>query len=379
MTNDSFWLQENELREVLEIIKSGNIVQGNEVAEFEKEFAKYVGTSYAIAVSTGTAGLHIALQVINNEKSGKIITTPLSFVSTANSILYVGSIPVFVDIEPTSLNIDPTQVKNKLDSNTCGIVGVHLYGLPFKIKEMLEICKANDTFLIEDCAQSLGSKYDGKHTGTFGEAGIFSFYDTKHLKLGEGGMIVTNNKVIMKKCRMIRSHGASRQYTHEYLGYNYRLNEVFAKIGRIQLKKAKTLIKARIERAKIYFEDMVDIDGISLPPIAANVTHSFYRFPILMKKKYMKRKNLISSIRRKIGVDLHTGYPCPIYKQPLYQEISKRLWLSKYKKFPKYYNLNCKNTESAIRSLIELPTDPWISIDEITKISQAFKQTFNQL
>lgn len=379
VNHDLFWLQENELREVLEIIKSGNIVQGNEVKEFEKEFAQYVGTPYAVAVSTGTAGLHVALQVLNNERTGKIITTPLSFVSTANSVLYIGATPVFADIESQSMNIDPIQVESTKDSATHGVVGVHLYGLPFKIKEILKICKSSDMFLVEDCAQALGSTYNGKHTGTFGHAGIFSFYDTKHLKLGEGGMIVTNQKNIAEKCRMIRSHGASKQYRHDYLGYNYRMNEVFAKIGRIQLKKVKEQLRARIERAKIYMEDLSDIDGLSIPSIPKNVTHSFYRFPVIMKKKYLRRKNLISSINQKIGVELYTGYPCPIYKQPLYQEISKRVWLSKYRKFPKYSTLKCNNTELAIKSLVELPTDPWIPEGEIIRISNALRESFNEI
>ncbi|MGI0010805.1 MAG: DegT/DnrJ/EryC1/StrS family aminotransferase [Nitrosopumilaceae archaeon] len=377
--NDLFWLQENELLEVLEIIKSGNIVQGTEVAEFEKEFARYIGASYAVSVSTGTAGLHIALQALNNERNSKIITTPLSFVASANSILYIGSIPVFADIELPTLNIDPIFVKSKLDSNTNGVVGVHLYGHPFKIKEMTKLCKDNDAFLVEDCAQALGATYEGKNTGTFGDAGVFSFYDTKHLKLGEGGMIITNKKGVMKKCSMIRSHGASKQYRHEYLGYNYRLNEVFAKIGRIQLKKIKRMINARRERAKIYFESLANIDNLALPPITKNITHAFYRFPVLMNKKSSKRSNLILSVRKRIGIDLHTGYPCPIYKQPLYQEISKRLWLSRYRKFPQYNMIRCRNTELAIKSLIELPVDPWIPEDEIVTISKALRQSLNQI
>ena len=375
MNNDSFWLEENELREVLEIIKSGNIVQGIEVEKFEKEFARYVGTSHAIAVSTGTAGLHTALEVLNYKKSGNIITTPLSHISTANSILHVGSVPNFVDIESTSMNIDPLEIKNKINSNTNGVVGVHLYGLPFKIREMQKICRENNSFLIEDCAQSLGSKYDGKHTGTFGDAGIFSFYDSKHLKLGEGGMIVTNKKNIMEKCKMIRSHGSSKQNQHEYLGYNFRLNEVFAKIGRIQLKKASKLITARIQRAKIYFEELSDMDQLSLPCIPNNTVHSFYKFPILLKKNNRKRKKIISNVEKKTHTSLTTGYPCPIYKQPLYQEICDRLWLSEYKKFPNYSNLKCQNTESVIRNIIELPTDPWIPLDKIVQISKIFKQT----
>lgn len=379
LKNDPFWLQEGELREVLEIIKSGNIVQGVEVREFEKEFAQFVGTQYAVAVSTGTAGLHLALQSLNNEKGGKIITTPLSFVSTANSILYVGATPVFADIELPSMNIDPTEVEGKYDSATRGIVGVHLYGLPFKIKEMMKICKSKDIFLVEDCAQALGSSYDGKQTGTFGQAGVFSFYDTKHLKLGEGGMITTNKKDVAEKCSMLRSHGASKQYRHEYLGYNYRMNEVFAKIGRIQLRKAREQLKARMERARIYMEILRDIDGLEIPHVSENSTHSFYRFPVMMKKKYLRRKNLISIMKQKIGVELHTGYPCPIYKQPLYQEISKRIWLSKHKKFPKYSKLRCRNTELAIKSLIELPTDPWIPEDEISRISNTLRQSFNEI
>lgn len=376
---DSFWLQNNELKEVLEIIKSGNIVQGIEVEKFEKEFAQYVGASYAIGVSTGTAGLHTALQVLNNTKRDKILTTPLSFISTSNSILYVGSIPIFADVELDSLNIDPIQLKNKMNSTVGGIIGVHLYGLPFKIKEILKICKEHDSFLIEDCAQSLGSKYHGKQTGVFGDAGVFSFYDSKHLKLGEGGMIVTNSKNTMRKCKMIRSHGASKHNHHENLGYNFRMNEIFAKIGRIQLKKASTLIDARIQRAKIYSEELSDVKEISSPIVPSHSVHSFYKFPILMKKKYSKRKKLISSIEKKIKIHLNVGYPCPIYKQPLYQEICDKLWFSKYKKFPDYSNLKCQNTESIIKNLVELPTDPWIPIEKIIQISKTLKKTFNEI
>lgn len=376
--DDLFWLRENELREVLEIIKSGNIIQGPEVEGFEKEFARYVGVPYAVSVSTGTAGLHVALQVLNKERNGKIITTPHSFISTANSILYVGAIPIFVDTD-SSMNIDPTQVEKNFDSQTHGILGVHLYGLPFKIKQMMKICKKKNAFLVEDCAQALGSTYDGKHVGTFGDVGIFSFYDTKHLKLGEGGMIVTKKKIVMEKCRMIRSHGMSRQHVHQYLGYNYRMNEVFAKIGRIQLKKIKELVNARRERGKIYFEDLRNVSGLLLPSIPRNVQHSFYRFPIIIKTKSSRRKDLISTVRQKIGIKLNTGYPAPIYKQPLYQQISKRFWMAKLLTFPKYSKLRCRNAELTIRSLVELPTDPWISEDEIMRISSSFKRAFNEI
>ncbi|MHB8545742.1 MAG: DegT/DnrJ/EryC1/StrS family aminotransferase [Nitrosotalea sp.] len=375
---DEFWLQENELREVLEIIKSGNIVQGPEVEGFEKEFASYVGVPYAISVSSGTAGLHVALQILNNERNGRIITTPHSFVSTANSILYVGAKPVFVDTNST-MNIDPIQVEKNWNSQTHGLLGVHLYGLPFEIKKMMKICKENNGFLVEDCAQALGSTYDDKHVGTFGDAGIFSFYDSKHLKLGEGGMIVTSKKNIMEKCKMIRSHGMKKKYLHEYLGYNYRMNEIFAKIGRIQLKKIKKLVAARRERGKIYLEDLANVDNLEIPLIPENAQHSFYRFPVIMKKNTSRRKDLISLVQRKIGTELSTGYPIPIYKQPLYQQISKRLWMARVSSFPDYSKIRCKNAELIIRSLIELPTDPWISEADIMKISKVFKSAFEDL
>ncbi|MGI0010855.1 MAG: DegT/DnrJ/EryC1/StrS family aminotransferase [Nitrosopumilaceae archaeon] len=375
---DQYWLQENELREVLEIIKSGNIVHGPEVEGFEKEFARYIGAQHTVAVSSGTAGLHVALQVLNKEKSGKIITTPHSFIATANSILYVGAKPIFVDTD-SSMNIDPIQVEKNFSSQTNGVLAVHLYGLPFKINQIMKTCKKNNAFLVEDCAQALGSTYDGKHVGTFGAAGVFSFYDTKHLKLGEGGMIVTNKKDVAEKCRMVRSHGMTSQYVHQYLGYNYRMNEVFAKIGKIQLKKIKKLVNARRERGKIYLEDLRNVNGLLSPSIPENIQHSFYRFPIIMKTKYSQRKDLISTIRKKIGIELSTGYPSPIYKQPLYQQISKKFWAARVSSFPKYSKLRCKNAEQAIRSLIELPTDPWISEDKIMKISNAFKLAFKEI
>ena len=373
--DSNYWLSESELKEVNEILKSGNLVQGEEVEKFENEFAEFVGSSYAISVNSGTAGLHTALSALNHNSSGNIITTPLSFAATSNSILYEKLEPFFVDVKKSSMNIDPDEIKKNIDKNTRGVIGVHLYGFPFDVHETKKICDENNLFLIEDCAQSLGAKLDGKFTGTFSDAGVFSFYDTKHLRLGEGGMIVTNNKKTYEKCKLIRSHGMSRQYVHEMIGYNYRMNEIFAKIGRIQLKKASSLLHARIEHAKIYSDTLQNISNISIPDIPSNIIHTFYKFPIILKNNLL-RGDFLSKINENKDL-IQTGYGMPIYKQPSYTNLSNSPLYETSKQ--DYNNLVCPNTEYLVENLIELPTDPWIPASTIHEISDSIRKACNDI
>ncbi len=372
--NDPYWLDEHELKEVNEIIKSGNIAQGEEIEKFEKDFAKDIGVKYAISVNSGTAALHVGLESSNIEK-GDIITTPLSFISTANSILYTGSKPIFCDVSKESLNLDSEKVKKIVNSKTKAILGVHLYGYPLEINNFKKICKENNISLVEDCAQALGTKYHEKSIGTFGDFGAFSFYDSKHLKLGEGGMIVTDNKGIAEKAKMIRSHGMSSTYKHEMFGYNYRFNNILAKIGQIQLKKIKKIMKERVIRGKIYKEELKDQDSIIIPQ--TKLEHSYYRFPILIKNK-SKRDKVVKNMNNNKN-NISVGYPMPIYKQPVFKDFSKKVWMSKNLGSTNYNKIKCQNTELITKSMIELPTNPSIPIEEIYRIIKLLKNILDRL
>lgn len=377
-TRDTFWLTHSEIEEVQSIIESGEIVQGKEVECFEREFSSYVGSKHAIACNSGTSGLHMALLAAGLIPKAEVVTTPLSFVATSNAVLFSGGVPVFADIDRRTLNISTHSTIEKLRRNTFAVLGVHLYGFPFDIEDLMNICARNNVVLIEDAAQALGASYKGKKVGTFGELGVYSFYDTKHLKLGEGGMVVTDNYEIAEKCRMIRSHGARKQYTHEILGYNYRLNEVFARIGRIQLKKINMLIEKKRERAKIIHEQLIRVKGISVIQEAPDTESVYYRFPLILNDERL-RGRLIQYVNKDTGYTLATGYPTLIYEQPLYRNLLSRHPVSNLLGMKNYQGSLCPIAESLLPRIIEIPTDPWIPEERILNITDSIRTRLKNL
>lgn len=209
---------EDEISTVTAVLRSGIIAQGRKVEEFEEAFAEFIGAKYAIAVNSGTAALHIALLAQGIGKGDEVITSPFTFIATANSILFTCAKPVFVDIEEDSFNIAPDNIDEKITPRTKVIMPVHLYGQPCDMKRIMRIAQEHGLIVIEDACQAHGAEYEGRKLGSFG-TGCFSFYPTKNMTTGEGGMITTNDKDIVEKARMIRSHGQRQRYLHEILGY----------------------------------------------------------------------------------------------------------------------------------------------------------------
>lgn len=369
---DSYWLTKAELEQVLSIIESGDIVQGKEVEGFEREFAAFIGSRYAIACNSGTSALHIALAACGLMPKKEVITTPLSFVATANAILYCNARPVFADINAATLNISADSVKKKVRADTAALIGVHLYGYPYDVKAIQDACGDN-VVMIEDCAQALGATYGGRKVGLFGKAGIFSFYDTKHLKLGEGGMIVTDDESVAEKCRMIRSHGSRKQYVHEMLGYNYRLNEIFAKIGRIQLKKVDRIIDGKKKRAKMISEYMAPLSSGDIVRCLPDSQSVYYRFPLILKNP-AARSRVLDAVAKKVGRILTTGYPTVIYEQLLYKEITSRLPMARELGLSDYTDRICPVAEGIPSKIIEIPTDPWLPEQELVSILEVCKK-----
>jgi len=342
---------EEEIKEVEKVLKSGFIAQGPKVAEFEEAFASYVGVKHAIAVSSGTTALHLSLLSAGVKKDDEVITTPFSFAATGNCALYIGAKPVFVDINPKTFNMDPELIKEAITKKTKAILPVHLYGQPAQMERINEIAREHDLVVIEDAAQAHGAMIKDKMVGSIGDMACFSFYPTKNMTTSEGGMITTNNSQMADMARILRAHGEKERYQHVVLGYNFRMTDISASIGLVQLKKLDGFNKKRIENAEYLTEHINEISGIEPPYISPEVKHVFHQYTVRVKEG--KRDNLMEYLNQEgVGTGIH--YPIPIYKQKLYQDMG--------------YDDNCPETENAASEVLSIPVHPDLSIEELEKI-----------
>ena len=240
-----------EIKAVTDVMKSGMLAQGPRVAEFEEKFAKFIGTKYAVATSSGTTALEVALRAHGIKEGDEVITTPFTFIASANSILYTGARPVFVDIDPETFNIDPDLIEKAITKKTKAILPVHLYGSACDMTKIMQIAKKHHLDVIEDACQAHGAEWKNKKVGSFG-TGTFSLYPTKNMTTGEGGMITTNDKEVYEQALLIRAHGSKVKYYHDILGYNYRMTDIEGAIGIEQLKKLPKFNKARQANARVF-------------------------------------------------------------------------------------------------------------------------------
>lgn len=237
----------NEERYVLECLRSGRITQGAWVERFEREFAAYIGTQYAVAVSSGTTALHLALVALGIGKGDEVIIPALTFIATANAVAYTGATPVAVDVDPLTWCISPESVKGAITPRTKAIIPVHLYGVPANMWRLMDIAKEHYLFVVEDAAEAIGAKFDDMMIGSIGAAGCFSFYGSKTITTGEGGMVTTNDPTLYKQLRLLRGQGMSdRRYWHDVVGYNYRMTDLQAALGVAQLEQVDRFILDRL-------------------------------------------------------------------------------------------------------------------------------------
>lgn len=299
---------------VLTTLRSGHVVQGEEVRKFEKEFAKFIGSKYAVAVSSGTTALHLSLLSLKIGPGDEVITTPYSFIASTNAILYAGAAPVFVDIND-DYNMNAEKIEEKITSKTKAILPVHLFGNPCRIDKILAIAKKYNLKIIEDACQAHGAEFKGKKVGTFGTLACFSFYATKNMTTIEGGMITTDNKKLYDYLIVARSHGARKKYHHEFLGYNYRLTDVQAAIGRVQLKSLQKNNKRRIQNALYLTRGLSNIKGLNLPTMSSDKKHVFHQYVATITRDFPVSRDMLLDIltKRHIGYDIH--YPIPIHRQ----------------------------------------------------------------
>ncbi len=340
-----------EIEKVVEVLESGMIAEGDIVREFEKAFAEYIGVKHGVAVFNGTVALDLALKACN--VSGEVITTPFTFIATANSILYQGAKPVFVDIDEKTFNLNPDEVMEAITSKTTAILGVHIFGHPFDVKAIMEICEDHNLLLIEDSAQAHGAEYDGKKVGSFGVVGCFSFYATKNMTTGEGGMITTNDESISNICERLRNHGDVGKYDHVDLGYNYRMTNMQGAIGLVQLKKLDGMNERRRMNAK-FLNDNIKVEGLIKPYEAKNVKHVYHQYVVRITEDFpMDRKKFIEYLKEN-GISCAVHYPLPIYMQPLYVKLG--------------YECKCPIAEEVSNQVLSLPIHPALTEEELNSI-----------
>ena len=309
-----------ERERVLRVLDSGQIAAGDEVAAFEAAFADFCDVDHAIATANGTAALHAAIEALELEVGTNVLTTPFSFVATANAIRFAGGYPRFADIDPTTYNLDPDAVETRIeriDGSVEAIVLVHLYGLPANMDRFREIADAHDIAIIEDAAQAHGATYDGKPVGSIGDIGCFSFYPTKNMTTTEGGMITTDRDDIAAAVRRFIDHGRGNDtYSHISLGHNFRMTDVAAAIGRAQLEKLPRFVDARRENAA-YLTEQLESSDVTVPHEPANCRHAYHQYTI--------RTNFRSTLRTELndrGIGTAIYYPTPIPDLESYHDFN---------------------------------------------------------
>jgi len=348
----------DEIQAAAEVLKSGMLTQGKMVEEFENAFAKYVGVKNAVAVGNGTISLDIALKSLGIKQGDEVIIPSFTFISTANAVLFQEAKPVFADVDERTFNINPEDVIEKITNRTKAIIAVHLFGHPFDVKEIQEICEDYNLYLIEDCAQAHGAEYKGKKAGGFGVAGCFSFYATKNMTTGEGGLITTDSEKIAKVCRLLRNHGESQKYYHTILGYNYRMTDIQAAIGVVQLKNLDAFNEKRINNAE-YLDQHIKAPGLELPHRKNGVKHVYHQYAVTIEEEKgfpTSRDDFLEYLKSKgIGCAIH--YPLPIHKQPLYQQLG---YTEK--------NVQCPVATASSGKILSLPVHPALAEKDLMYI-----------
>lgn len=340
---------------VMRVLESGQLTQGHVVKEFENAFAEYLGVKHAIATSSGTSALHTAL-VANGVGSGdEVITTPFTFIATANSIRMADAKPVFVDVEEDTGNIDTNLIEAAITNNTKAIMPVHLYGRPARMDSIMKIAERYGLVVIEDACQAHGAEFNGRKTGSFG-SGCFSFYATKNMMIGEGGMVTTQNDNVAAIARQFIQHGSSERYYHDIMGYNYRMTNVEAAIGLVQLKKLDQLNGLRAKNARYLTECLCDLDGIVIPEVCNG--HVFHQYTIRVTGKCGRSRDEIKDSLLKMGVSSAIFYPVPIHKQKCYLEYNSQIM---------------PVSEMLSKEVLSLPVHPSLTKDELDGIVRYMK------
>jgi dTDP-4-amino-4,6-dideoxygalactose transaminase len=370
-------IEEDEKRAVIEALESGQLAQGPRVAAFERAFAEYIGTKHAVAVNSGTAALHVALLAhgiapppLRSSKRGpggeeppEVIVPAFSFAATANVVLQAGAHPIFVDVRDDDFNIDLAQVEAAITPRTRVVIAVHLYGLPCNIEAIAALCGRRGIVLVEDAAQAVGAAVGGKPTGSFA-TGCFSFYATKNLQTGEGGMITTDDDAVADRARMLRSQGERTRYVTEELGWNYRMTEPAAALGLAQMPKIDARNAQRAKNAARLNESLAPLEDhgkLALPRELSGRTHVWHQYTVRVLAGREARDRLQASLKER-GIESAVFYPTPIHRQPLYQRLG-------------YGEIDLPIAQRLSDEVLSLPVHPALSDDDLEQIGAAVHES----
>ena len=327
------WISDYDIQLVVDVLESDWLTQGPKIEEFEKEISAYCGSKYSVVFNSGTSALHAAFSVLRLNKDDEFITTPNTFVATANAGLHTGIKPIFVDIEMDTGNLNASKVEERITERTRLIVPVHYSGHPVDMGKIYEIAERKNLYVIEDACHALGAKYKGYKTGgcNYSDMTVFSFHPVKHITTGEGGAVLTNNKDFYKKLLMSRSHGIEKRsfinkpdgdwyYEMQSLGYNYRMTDIQAALGISQFRKLDKFIDRRKEIARLYDSEFKDNPWFDIPPVRSYASSSYHLYPIRFKDGFKeKKKEIFLKLKEeKLGVQVHY---IPVYWHPFYKNM----------------------------------------------------------
>lgn len=366
---------EEEVSAIREVVLSGDFVSGKRVAAFEKNFASYIGVRETAAVNSGTAALHLALAVLEIGPGDEVIVPPLTFMSTISAVLHQNAIPVFADIDMNSFCISPDDIRRRITERTRVIIPVHLYGNAADMDEIMAIAEEYGLYVVEDCAQAHGTEYKGSKVGSIAHIGVFSFFATKHMTTGEGGMLTSDNEEWIRKARVLRNHGLINREDHVSLGYNYRMNEMAAAMGLIQLRKLDELNERRIENSLFLLSELNNVPQpwFRIPILSSFVRHTFFWCPLIVKpEEGFSTRDVVMRLREQ-GIEVRQRYHEPLYKQKVlvdYSSYPKGCPFScQYSEnVPDYRKLYLPNAEAVAGNVIGLPNHPGLTESELRRV-----------
>lgn len=314
-------IDETDIAAVVEVMRSGRLALGPYGVEFERVIAEYVGARYAVAVSSGTAALHLIVKALGLGEGDEVLTPSFSFAASANAILYERATPVFVDIDPETYNLDPSDVERKITERTRAIMVVDLFGHPAEWDAIIRIAADHNLRVIDDSCEALGARYKGKRLGTFGDAAAFAFYPNKQITTGEGGIITTNDEKLARLCRSLRNQGRDEMNSwleHERLGYNYRLDELSAALGCSQMNRIDEFLRKREMVASLYTERLAGLDFVRPPVVRQGVDMSWFVYVVTLREG-IERDPVMREMERR-GVPVR-GYFSPLHLQPYLRDL----------------------------------------------------------
>lgn len=347
-------LKEEIDKGILEALENSQYILGPNVAAFEKEAAEYLGVAHAIGVASGTDALHLAIAAAGIGPGDEVITTPFTFIATAEAICYMGAKPVYVDVDPHTFNIDPAKIEAAITPKTKAIIPVHIFGQPADMSPIAEICKKHQLLLIEDCAQSFGAAINGTMTGAIGDLGCFSFFPSKNLGCyGDGGMVTTNSAELAEKVKVFRNHGSKVRYYHSVIGYNSRLDELQAVILRAKLKRIDSYNQNRRRVAHLYSE-LFQNSRVTPPAEDGKGVHVYHQYTLLTDCRDEIMKSLSDA-----GIASAIYYPIPLHRQDVFAEECK--------------SVSCPNAEGVAARCMSLPIFPEMTEEQIREVAQVVR------